>query len=138
MTETFILIKPDAVWRKLVGKILSRFERKGLDIVDMRMLELTERQAHTLYQKFAGKDFLPRIIEFMTGGPCIVAILACEHDEAIDVVRKLIGATGTDPPDVASIRGEFAESFSRNVIHASDSHEAVSREIRLFFPGYYD
>lgn len=136
MTETFVLIKPDGVARKLVGKIITKMERKGLSIIKIRLLHMSPVEATGLYRKYVDTYVIKGIVTFMTSGPSIAMIVESEYANAVDVMRKMIGATGPASPAPSTIRGEFAESFQRNVIHASDSAQDVTDEIRLFFPEY--
>ena len=131
MERTLILLKPDAVERQLVGTILSRFEQKGLKIVDMRMLQFTPELAQRHYADHVEKPFYPGLETYITSGSVVAAIL--EGTEAIAVVRRMIGPTsGIDAP-AGTIRGDFALSGQRNLVHASDSLAAAEREMSIFF-----
>lgn len=131
MERTLILLKPDAVQRQLVGCILSRFERKGIKIVGMKMLQVSEDLARRMYSEHEGKDFYDPLLEFITASPVVAAVL--EGLEAIAIVRKLMGPTfGPDAPP-GTIRGDFGASRRYNLIHGSDSPESAAREIDLFF-----
>jgi nucleoside-diphosphate kinase len=132
MQQTLILLKPDAVERQLVGEILSRFERKGLNITAMRMFRFTPELAKTHYAEHVGKPFYPALEEYIMSGEVVGAVL--EGVEAVAVVRRMIGPTdGTDAP-AGTIRGDFSLSKQRNLVHASDSPESAQREIGIFFP----
>ncbi len=126
-----VLIKPDGVRRKLIGEIISRFEKKGLKIKALKMLWLTREKAEEFYSVHRGKPFFESLIEFMTSGPIIAMVL--EGDKAISVVRLMIGPTDGREAPPGTIRGDYALSKSENVVHASDSSESAEREIRVIF-----
>jgi len=131
MERTLILLKPDAVERQLVGTILHRFEQKGLKIVAMRMLQVSSELARRHYADHVDKPFYPGLEAYITSGPVVAAIL--EGAEAIAVVRRMIGPTdGAEAPS-GTIRGDFALSAQRNLVHASDSPAAADREMAIFF-----
>ena len=134
MTErTFVLIKPDAVRRGLVGEIVGRFERKGLtlDAVVLRTMDAELADLH--YAAHVDKPFYPPLKEFMTGGPLVALILS--GDQAIDVVRTMVGATDARAAAAGTVRGDLALSNRENLVHASDSPDSAKREIELWFPG---
>ncbi|MCE4614854.1 MAG: nucleoside-diphosphate kinase [Desulfurococcales archaeon] len=134
LQKTFVMIKPDAVERGLVGEIISRFERKGFTIKALKMVKLTREKAEELYSVHRDKPFFNDLVEFVTGGPVVAMIL--EGDSAIDVVRILVGSTDGRKAVPGTIRGDFALSIQENVVHASDSYESFKREYRVFFsPG---
>ncbi len=124
--RTLIIIKPDGVERGLVGEILSRFERKGLRIVSLKMMKLSRGCAERLYDIHRGKHFFNSLIEFMTSGPVVVAEL--EGDSAVEVVRLMIGPTDGRKAPPGTIRGDFALSIQNNLIHAADSEERAKYE----------
>ena len=134
MTErTLVLVKPDGVRRGLVGEIIGRIERKGLTLValDLRTVDGDLARAH--YAEHVGKPFFDSLVEFITGGPLVAAVV--EGERAIAGFRQLAG--GTDPVDTAvpgSIRGDFALVTQYNLVHGSDSPESAAREIALWFP----
>lgn len=134
MQETLVLIKPDGVRRQLCGEILSRYERKGLVIKAMKLLEASKELAEEHYVEHKGKPFFCELVDFITSGPVLAFVLAGEN--AIVSVRAINGAT--NPVDAApgSIRGDYALTMDSNVVHASDSVESASREIHLWFPEY--
>jgi len=132
METTLIILKPDAVQRGLAGEILNRFERKGLQLVAMKMTMVPKDLAETHYAEHKGKPFYPGLIEFITSSPVIV--LAVRGVEAISVCRKLIGATNGRKAEPGSIRGDFGMSGGYNMIHGSDSPESAERELKLWFP----
>ncbi|MBT9176179.1 MAG: Nucleoside diphosphate kinase [Firmicutes bacterium] len=131
MERTLCLIKPDAVQRGLMGAVVSRVERKGLQIVGLRMLKASRELAAIHYAEHQGKAFYPKLIDYITSGP-IVALCVQGH-RAVSVLRAIVGKT--DPAEAVSgtIRGDFGMCKGRNVIHASDSVDAAKREIELYF-----
>ncbi|MDX6245503.1 MAG: nucleoside-diphosphate kinase [Frankiales bacterium] len=130
--RTLVLIKPDAVRRGLVGEVLGRFERKGLGLVSMDLRTMDGAMADRHYADHVEKPWYPPLREFMTSGPLVAAIL--EGDEAITVVRSLVGATDGRAAAAGTIRGDFSLSNRENLVHASDSPESAVREAALFFP----
>ena len=133
MTErTLVLIKPDAMRRGLVGEVLSRFERKGLTIEAMVQRRMDADLADRHYAEHVEKAFYPPLKQFMTGGPLVALILA--GDQAIDVVRALVGATDGRAAAAGTIRGDLSLSNRENLVHASDSADSAKREIALWFP----
>jgi len=131
MEQTLILLKPDAVERRLVGEILGRFERKGLTVTAMKLIRITPDVAQRHYAEHLSKPFYPNLEEYITSGPVVAVIL--EGPEAIKVVRTLVGPTnGIDAP-AGTIRGDFSLSAQENLVHASDKPESALREIKLFF-----
>lgn len=133
MTErTLVLIKPDAVVRGLVGEVTSRFERKGLTIESMALRTMDAALADQHYADHVDKAFYPPLKEFMISGPLVAMILS--GDEAIAVVRALIGATDGRNAAAGTIRGDLSLSNRENLVHASDSADSAKREIALWFP----
>jgi nucleoside-diphosphate kinase len=130
--RTLVLVKPDAVRRGLVGGIISRFERKGLTIDEMRLRTMEAALADEHYAEHVDKPFYPPLKEFMTSGPLVAMVLS--GDQAIDVVRALTGATDGRKAAPGTIRGDFSLSNRENLVHASDSPESAKREIELWFP----
>ena len=131
MGRTFVMIKPDAVRRGLIGEIISRFENKGLKIAGMKMLHVDEALAARHYQEHVEKPFYPMLRNFITSSP--VVALAIEGDNAVDVVRTLMGTTNPQKADPGTIRGDFAINLTKNLAHGSDSPASAEREIGLFF-----
>jgi nucleoside-diphosphate kinase len=131
--RTLGLIKPDAVERGLVGEIISRYERKGLTIVAMEQRVIGSSLADAHYAEHVDKPFYPGLREFITGGPLVALVL--EGDRAIDVVRRMNGATDSRTADPGTIRGDLSLSKSENLVHASDSPDSAKRELGLWFPG---
>ncbi|MGZ4480081.1 MAG: nucleoside-diphosphate kinase [Nocardioidaceae bacterium] len=130
--RTLVLVKPDAVRRGLVGEVLRRFERKGLAIVAMDLRAIDGEMADTHYAEHVERDFYPPLREFITSGPLVALVL--EGDEAIAVVRALVGATDGRQAAAGTIRGDYSLSNRENLVHASDSAESAAREIANFFP----
>ncbi|MEM1422967.1 MAG: nucleoside-diphosphate kinase [Planctomycetota bacterium] len=131
METTLIILKPDAVQRGLMGKIITRFEEKGLQIVGAKMMQISQELAATHYQDHKGKPFYDGLVGFMTSSP--VLVLAVKGRGAIAVCRKMMGATFGSNAEAGTIRGDFGVSNSFNLIHGSDSPEAAQRELGLFF-----
>ncbi len=129
--KTLILLKPDAVQRGLMGEIISRFEKKGLKVVGLKLVNVTKELAHTHYAEHKEKPFFKGLVEFITAGPTLSMVV--EGDNAIAVVRKLVGATNPQNADPGTIRHDFGMVTGRNLIHASDSTTSAAREIALFF-----
>ena len=134
MTQrTFVLIKPDAVRRVLVGEILHRYEAKGLAIEALELRHVDAELADAHYAEHVERDFYPPLRAFVTSGPSIAMILS--GDSAIEVVRLLNGATDARVAAPGTIRGDLALSNRENLVHGSDSPESAEREIALWFPG---
>jgi nucleoside-diphosphate kinase len=131
MERTLILLKPDAVQRRLAGQIISRFEAKGLNFVALKMLRVTPELAKQHYAEHVEKGWYPTLEKFITGGPIVAAII--EGLEAIRVVRDMLGATSGLKAAPGTIRGDFSSSRQMNLVHASDGPEAAKREIELYF-----
>ncbi|NMA54734.1 MAG: nucleoside-diphosphate kinase [Firmicutes bacterium] len=130
MEKTLVLVKPDAVERGLCGEILRRFERQGLRLAGLKLLHLTRKQAVEHYAEHRDRPFFPELLDHITSGPLVAAIITGK--DAIARVRRLIGATAEAVP--GTIRGDFATSVTANVVHGSDSPESAARELALFFP----
>jgi nucleoside-diphosphate kinase len=131
LEQTVVIIKPDGVKRKIVGKVIQRFEERGLIIKEMSQQTLEESLVKAHYAHLKDKPFFNEILEYMTSGPIIVMIL--EQENVIQIVRKMIGATNALEASPGTIRGDFALNASENIIHASDSPESAEMEIRRFF-----
>ena len=129
--RTLVLVKPDGVRRGLIGEVIKRFENKGLKIRALKMLWLTREQAEEFYSVHKDKPFFQDLISFITSGPIVAMVL--EGDEAINVVRIMIGATDGRKAQPGTIRGDYALSIQDNVVHASDSPESFEREFRVIF-----
>jgi len=129
--RTLSIIKPDAVGKNLIGKIYSRFEENGLQIVAARMMRLSESVAGGFYAEHRERPFFPALIEFMTSGPVVVQVL--EGENAIARNRELMGATNPQEAAPGTIRADFASNIDANAVHGSDSPESAQREIAYFF-----
>jgi len=134
MQTTLIILKPDAVQRGLMGRIITRFEEKGLQVVGAKLTVIAPQTAATHYEAHKARPFYAGLVRFMTSSP--VLILALRGNNAIDISRKMMGATFGSKAEPGTIRGDFGVSNSFNLIHGSDSPEAAERELKLFFaPG---
>jgi nucleoside-diphosphate kinase len=129
--KTLVFFKPGVLQRRIAGEILSRFERKGLKIIAMKLLRMDKSMTEAHYAEHRGKDFYEKLVEYTLTGPVLAMIL--EGDEAVMIVRRLIGPTGIDGSLPGTIRGDFAAHTRLNIIHASDSPESAAREMALFF-----
>lgn len=130
--RTLILVKPDAFERNLSGEVIARFERKGLRIVALKLMQMDRELAERHYGEHSGKPFFPELVEFITSGPLVAMVLQAEG--AIDAARQVIGATNPLEAAPGSIRGDFAVEITFNLVHGSDSPNTAAREIELFFP----
>ncbi|MEX0978314.1 MAG: nucleoside-diphosphate kinase [Pirellulales bacterium] len=131
MERTLILLKPDCIQRRLAGRILSRFEDKGLNIIALKMMRITPALAKQHYAEHVQKSWYPTLEQFITGGPIVAGII--EGLEAIRVVREMLGATSGLQAAAGTIRGDFSASRQMNLVHASDGPDAAKREIALYF-----
>jgi len=131
METTLIILKPDAVQRGIAGRIVSRFEERGLQIVGMKLTQIPRDLAETHYEDHKGKPFYEGLVNFMTSSP--VVVMAVRGVGAIAISRAMMGATFGSKADAGTIRGDFGVSNSFNLIHGSDSPEAAERELGLFF-----
>lgn len=129
--RTLVLVKPDGVRRGLIGEVISRFERKGFRIVALKMLRMNKDQAMNFYSVHREKPFFNDLVDFITSGPIVAMVL--EGEEAISVVRLMIGATDGRKAAPGTIRGDFALSIQENIVHASDSKESFEREFKVVF-----
>ena len=131
MERTLLLVKPDGVQRGLVGRILSRFEDKGLKLAALKIMRITPELAAEHYAPHVGKPFYEGLVSYMTSSPVVAAVI--EGPRAIDVTRQLLGATFGWKAEPGTIRGDFSASTAFNLVHGSDSPESAEREIGLFF-----
>jgi len=129
--RTFSIIKPDAVAKNVIGKIVSRFESNGLKIVEMQLKQLTREEAEGFYAEHKERPFFGDLVEFMTSGPVVVKVL--EGENAIALNRELMGATNPQEAAEGTIRRDFAQSIDANAVHGSDSPASAEREIAYFF-----
>jgi nucleoside-diphosphate kinase len=133
-SRSLVLIKPDAVSRGLVGEILSRFERKGLVVEAMVLRTMDAELADQHYAEHVDKPFYPPLKQFMTSGPLVALVIG--GDEAIEVVRTMIGATDGRKAAAGTVRGDLSLSNRENLVHASDSPDSAKRELMLWFPEF--
>jgi nucleoside-diphosphate kinase len=131
LERTLVLIKPDGVQRGLAGEIIARLERRGLRIVAMKLLHMDEALARKHYAEHEGKPFFPGLVEFITSSPLIAAVF--EGERAIEAVSQAVGSTDPLKAAPGTIRGDYALSIGRNLIHRSDKEETAKREIAIFF-----
>ncbi len=132
MSRTLILVKPDAFSRALTGEVLARFERKGLRLVALKLVTADADTANEHYAEHKDKPFFGELVDFITGGPLVAAVM--EGHEAVAAARQLIGATNPVESAPGSIRGDFALEVTQNMVHGSDSDESAAREIGIWFP----
>ncbi len=131
MERTLVLVKPDGIQRGLIGEIVARFERKGLKVVGLRMLDVSRPLAERHYAVHAGKHFYAELVSFITSGP--VAVVALEGPDAIATVRRMVGRTMPNEAEPGTIRGDLGISGLRNLIHASDAPDTAAAELALWF-----
>ena len=131
MERTLVIIKPDGVQRGLIGPILTRLERRGLRLAAMKLIQITPELAARHYKVHQGKPFYEPLIDFITSGPVVVAVI--EGQDAIDTVRKTMGATNPAQAEPGTIRADYALEIGRNLVHGSDGAETAAYEIPLFF-----
>ena len=131
MERTFSMIKPDGVQRRLIGRIVQRFEDKGLRLVGLKLIQMSQKQAETLYSIHKERPFYATLMKFVTTSPAVVMVI--EGNQAVAVVRKLLGATFGFNAEPGSIRGDYGSSKGYNLVHGSDAPEAAQREIPIFF-----
>ncbi len=129
--QTLIIVKPDAVKRNLVEKILSRFEKKGFTISKQKMLNFTLEMAEQFYSAHNSKPFFDELVSFITSGDVVAAII--ERDNAVSLTREIIGNTNPKEASAGTIRGDFGISITKNSIHASDSRESFDKEVNVVF-----
>lgn len=130
--KTLVLVKPDGVKKHICGEVISRFERKGLEVEAIKMIQVPEELAKKHYAEHEGKGFFKDLIAFITSGPVLAMVIKGEN--AVVAVRQINGATDPLKAVPGSIRGDFATSIDENVVHASDAPETAEREIGLWFP----
>jgi len=131
MQQTLSIIKPDAVKKGVIGKIIDRFESNGLRIAAMKILQLSENDAKAFYAVHSERPFFKDLVEFMISGPVVVMVL--EGEDAVAKNRKLMGATNPKEAEAGTIRADFADSIDANAVHGSDSLENAEIEINFFF-----
>ncbi len=131
MERTLVLLKPDAVQRRLVGRVISRIEEKGLKIVGLKMLRVSPELAERHYAEHQGKPFYRELVSFITSAPVVAMVV--EGPRAVEVVRKMMGKTNPLEAEPGTIRGDFGLCVTMNLIHGSDSPASAAREIAFFF-----
>ncbi len=131
MERTFLMVKPDGVQRNLIGEIVSRFENKGFQLVGAKLMQVTEELAEQHYGEHKERPFFGELVEFITSGP--VFAMVWEGENVISTARLLVGATNPTESAPGTIRGDFAVTVGKNIIHGSDSSDSAVREIGLFF-----
>ena len=131
LERTLSIIKPDAVCKNVIGKILDRFETEGLKVIACKMLLLTRDQAERFYEIHRERAFFPELVEYMISGPVVIQVL--EGEGAIQRNRQVMGATNPQDADSGTIRADFAESVQANAVHGSDGPETAQKEIAFFF-----
>jgi len=133
MEKSLVLIKPDAMQRDLVGTILARLEERGLKLVALKMLRLDKALARQHYAIHKDKPFFNSLVNYISSAPIVAAVF--EGEQAVEIIRKIMGATDPAKAEERTIRGDFGLDIERNTIHGSDSVETADQEIKLFFPG---
>ncbi len=131
MERTFAMLKPGVLQRRIVGEVLSRFERKGLKIVGLKLMQLDQKLVEAHYREHVGKDFYEKLVAYTLSGPVVAMVL--QGDGVIATVRRLVGPTDVTNALPGTIRGDFAYQTRLNIVHASDSPASAEREINLFF-----
>ncbi|WP_281215268.1 nucleoside-diphosphate kinase [Bacillus altitudinis] len=131
MDKTFLMVKPDGVERQLIGEILSRFEKKGLQLVGAKLMSIPKEVAETHYGEHKEKPFFGELVDFITSGP--VFAMVWQGEQVVDVTRQIIGKTNPKEALPGTIRGDYGLTVGKNIIHGSDSPESAEREINLFF-----
>jgi nucleoside-diphosphate kinase len=129
--QTFVMVKPDGVRRRLVGEVIRRIEAKGYDIREMKLLTVDESLAKKHYAEHVDKPFFGELVSFITSGPSVAMVV--EGADAVAGLRRIMGATNPLDATTGSIRGDFATEITENIVHGSDSPESAEREINLFF-----
>lgn len=129
--RSFVMLKPDAVKRRLAGEVIGRFEKRGLKILAAKMMVIDKELAETHYGEHTEKPFFKDLVDYITSGPVLATVI--EGEECISMIRKMVGATNPQEADMGTIRGDYAIDTGRNIIHASDAPDSAKREISLFF-----
>jgi nucleoside-diphosphate kinase len=129
--QTFVMVKPDGVRRRLVGEVIGRIEAKGYDIREMKLMTVDESLAKKHYAEHVDKPFFDELVSFVTSGPSVAMVV--EGSDAVVGLRQIMGATNPLDATPGSIRGDFATEITQNIVHGSDSPESAEREINLFF-----
>ncbi|MCW2277062.1 nucleoside-diphosphate kinase [Heliophilum fasciatum] len=131
MERTFLMLKPDAIQRGLIGEVIARLEKKGFQLVAMKFLRLTREMAEKHYEEHVGKPFFPGLVDYITSAP--VVAMCWQGKDIVTVSRDLMGATNPAKAAPGTIRGTFAVDIGRNIIHGSDSPASAERELAIYF-----
>ncbi len=131
MERTFVMVKPDGVQRGLIGEIINRFEKKGINIVGLKLMQIPAEMAEKHYGEHKDKPFFKELVNFITSGP--VAAMVLEGENIVPIVRAMMGTTNPKDAAPGTIRGDYAMVISNNIVHGSDSPESAEREINIFF-----
>ena len=129
--KTFFMVKPDGVKRNLIGEVISRVEKEGFQITEIKMMDISEELAKEHYGEHADKPFFNDLVSFITSGP--VVAMEVQGDEVVSEIRRIMGATNPSDADPGTIRADLATKLEENVVHGSDSPESAERELSLFF-----
>ncbi|OGS52812.1 MAG: nucleoside-diphosphate kinase [Euryarchaeota archaeon RBG_13_61_15] len=132
--KTFAMVKPDGVQRGFVGKILARFEDRGLKVTALKMMKIPRELSERHYEEHKGKSFYEPLLSYITSGPVVCMVL--EGENAVAAVRAMMGKTNPQDAAPGTIRADFGQVTGRNIVHGSDSPESAKREIKLFFNDY--
>lgn len=125
------MVKPDGVRKGLVGEVIRRFEARGLNIEALKLIRLSRKEAEELYSIHRGKAFFGELVDFVLSGPVVIMVLSGKS--AVNVVRKMMGATNPKDAEPGTIRGDFALEITENIVHGADSKESAKREMPIFF-----
>ena len=131
MEQTLVLVKPDGVQRSLVGEVISRLERRGLKLVAMKLMQVSEELAHEHYGEHVERPFFRGLVDFITSSPIVAMVW--EADDVVQIVRETMGSTNPVSAAMGTIRGDLGLNIGRNLVHGSDGPESAVREIALFF-----
>ena len=131
MEQSLVLLKPDTVQRGLIGELISRLEEKGLKVAGMKLMKVSDELAREHYEEHVEKDFFSDLFDFITSSPIVAMVV--EGEQAISVIREMMGATNPFEAKPGTIRGDYGLDLTKNLIHGSDSAESAKREIGLFF-----
>ncbi len=131
MERTLVLIKPDGIKRRFMGEIISRFERKGLKVIALKLIHLSREKAEEHYSVHREKPFFGELVDYITSDPIVAMVL--EGKSVLSVVRNLMGATDGSKAQAGTIRGDLANSIQMNLVHGSDSQESYEHEVHIFF-----
>ncbi|HEY3375771.1 MAG TPA: nucleoside-diphosphate kinase [Candidatus Aquicultor sp.] len=131
MERTFTMVKPDGVRKAVVGEVVRRYEQAGLKLIGLKLMRLSQEKAEELYSIHKGKPFYDELVDFIMSGPVVPMVI--EGENAVSRVREIMGATNPKEAAKGTIRGDFAEEISENIVHGADSTESANREIPIFF-----